>query len=322
MKIPKKCLIVGGAGFIGSHLIDALLSKGYRVICVDNLITGSLNNIAHHKNDPGFLFFKHDIVKPFPKNIRSKLSDTEYIYHLASPASPPKYRKYSIETLLVNSIGTLNLLELARVLNSIFLFTSTSEVYGDPLEHPQKETYFGNVNPIGPRACYDEGKRYAEALAMEFFRKYNLDIRIVRIFNTYGPRMQLDDGRVISNFISQAIARENLTVYGDGFQTRSFCYVSDMVKGIIIAAEKQNIKGEIFNLGYPKEHTINEIARIILNLAKVDLDTCHLDKLEDDPNRRKPDITKAQKILNWYPKVDLITGLKETIKYYQKIQKI
>lgn len=314
-----KCLVTGGAGFIGSHLCDTLLGKGYDVYCVDNLITGSKNNIAHLLDNPHFYFTFHDITKPFPIAVNHQLSSVSYIYHLASPASPPKYRKYALETLLVNSLGTYNLLELVKRTNAAFLFTSTSEVYGNPLQHPQKESYFGNVNPVGIRACYDESKRFAEALIMEYIRKHRINARIVRIFNTFGPRMDPSDGRVIVNFISQAIFGKPLTVYGDGSQTRSFCYISDMIEGIRLAMEKDGTSGLVVNLGYPKEHTIKNIAEIILRLTKSSSGTIHQEKQEDDPVKRKPDITLAKRVLGWQPKIDLFTGLKETIEYFKKL---
>lgn len=319
MKKDRNCLITGGAGFIGSHLSDALIAQGYRVYCIDNLITGSRKNIAHLINNPNFHFIDHDITNCDTTSLTLKLPSIYYLYHLASPASPLHYQKYSIETLLVNSYGTYNMLQLAKKSNAVFLLASTSEVYGDPLEHPQKEQYFGNVNPIGVRACYDESKRFAEAITMEYVRKYNLDARIVRIFNTYGPRMQPSDGRVIVNFIMQAISGKPLTIYGDGLQTRSFCYISDMVDGLISAMEQQNISGEVMNIGFPEEHTIKEIAKIVLRLTKSLSGIIYYPKKEDDPVRRKPDISKAKKILRWFPKVALNDGLKKTIEYFSNL---
>ncbi|MBI5452536.1 SDR family oxidoreductase [Candidatus Gottesmanbacteria bacterium] len=313
MNTSIKCLVTGGAGFIGSHLCDALIDKGYEVFCVDNLITGSKKNIAHLLNNSQFHFILHDITKPFPSTIN-------YLYHLASPASPPVYRKYSIETLLVNSLGTYNMLELAKKENSVFLLASTSEVYGNPLTHPQKENYYGNVNPTGTRACYDEGKRFAEAITMEYVRKFKLQGRIARIFNTYGPRMQPTDGRVVSNFVTQAIAGKPLTMYGDGSQTRSFCYISDMVSGLIAACEKKGIDGEVINLGNPQELTIKRIGEIILSLTGSSSPLVRVKKKEiDDPQMRKPDISKAKQLLGWQPSVSLDLGLKETIKYFKNL---
>lgn len=318
MKKDINCLISGGAGFIGSHLSDALIAKGWRVYCLDNLITGSRKNIAHLINNPNFHFIEHDVTKFDTTTHTQKLPLISCLFHLASPASPPHYQKYSIETLLVNSYGTYNMLQLAKKFNAAFLLASTSEVYGDPLEHPQKEKYFGNVNPVGVRACYDEGKRFAEAITMEYVRKYNLDARIIRIFNTYGPRMQPSDGRVIVNFITQAISGQPLTVYSDGLQTRSFCYISDMVEGLITAMENKNTSGEVINMGFPEEHTVKEIAKIILRLTESSSGVTYYPKKEDDPVRRKPDISKAKKILGWSPKITLYKGLSKTIEYFSK----
>ena len=318
MKKLKKCIVTGGAGFIGSHLCDSLVEKDYEVFCLDNLITGSKRNILHLKRNPLFHFLNFDIIKPFPKKIERLLEKPDYIYHLASPASPPMYRKYSVETLLVNSIGTHHLLELASNYNCRFLLASTSEIYGNPLIHPQKEDYYVNVNSVGTRACYDEGKRFAEAITMEYIRKFKLRGRIIRIFNTYGPRMEVEDGRVVSNFINQALAGRTLTVYGKGRQTRSFCYISDMVRGIILVMEKEGIDGEVINLGNPDEKSIEEIGKIILkhtgSKSTISKDF-EIDK--DDPERRKPDISKAAKLLNWSPGVSLANGLIATISYFK-----
>lgn len=319
MKTPTKCLVTGGAGFIGSHLCDALIVKGYEVYCIDNLITGSKKNIIHLLENPRFHFILHDIIKPLPSSIFHLLSSSKYIYHLASPASPPQYQKYSTETLLTNSIGTYNILEIARKENCFFLLASTSEVYGDPLVHPQVETYYGNVNPTGARSCYDEGKRFAEAITVDYWRKYRLGVRIVRIFNTYGSKMQVDDGRVISNFINQAILKKPLTIYGSGKQTRSFCFIDDMVCGLIKACEKEGIDGEIINLGHPLEHTIREIADFILKLTSSSSSIKNLKGKEDDPQRRNPDIKKAKKLLSWRPQVSLSDGLVKTIEYFKSL---
>lgn len=318
MTEKKTCLVTGGAGFIGSHLTESLLDKGYKVISVDNLITGSKRNISHLENNPNFQFIEHDITKPLPIT-NYQLPIINYIYHLASPASPPQYQKYSIETMRVNSEGTYNVLELASKKDSKFLLTSTSEIYGDPKEHPQKETYWGNVNPIGKRSCYDESKRFSESLTMEFIRKKDCDARIIRIFNTYGPRMHKDDGRVVSNFINQAIDGRSLTIYGDGKQTRSFCYVTDMVAGLIKAMEGKNTKGEVINLGNPDERSVLEIAHLILKLTASQSIIEFHKKPEDDPLRRKPDITHALNLLNWQPEVGLEEGLNSTIAYFQNI---
>ena len=312
------CLVSGGAGFIGSHLCEELLNRKYKVICVDNLLTGSKNNIAHLLENPDFTFIEHDITNPLPiANSQSPIAN--YIYHLASPASPPKYQKFSRQTLLVNSQGTYHLLQLALSHKSKFLLASTSEVYGDPLSHPQKETYWGNVNPVGLRSCYDESKRFAEALTMDFIRNDDLDGRIVRIFNTYGPRMDKEDGRVVSNFINQSLEGKPLTVYGQGTQTRSLCFVDDMVEGLISACEKQNTNKEVINLGNPDEKTILYIAHIIISLTHSKSEIIFHPLPSDDPERRKPDITKAQKLLNWSPKTELEKGLIATIDYYSHI---
>jgi nucleoside-diphosphate-sugar epimerase len=315
----NKILISGGAGFIGSHLCDFLLKEGNEVFCLDNFITGSPKNVLHLKDNSKFHLFKWDIVNPLDSSTRHKLSAISYIYHLASPASPVQYQKYPIETLLVNSVGTYNLLELAQETGAKFLYTSSSEVYGNPQQHPQRESYWGNVNPIGVRSCYDEGKRFGEAIVMAFIRKYDLDARIARIFNTFGPRMERDDGRVISNFISQALEERPITVYGDGSQTRCFCYVSDMVSGLIKLASCEKARGEIFNLGNTQENTISEIARIIKRLANSSSEIKFTDLPEDDPVRRKPDITRAKLILNWGPLVSLEQGLLQTIAYFKNL---
>lgn len=320
METTKKCLVTGGAGFIGSHLCDRLIEKNYEVLCLDNLLTGSLDNIKHLTDNPNFHFIRHDICKFLPPNLKPQTSNLQYIYHLASAASPPQYRKYSIETLLTNSLGTYNTLQIAQNFKADYLLASTSEVYGNPLMHPQKESYFGNVNPVGLRACYDEAKRFAESLTMEFVRKQKINAKIVRIFNTYGPRMQKDDGRVVSNFINQALTGKDLTVYGDGAQTRSFCYVSDMVDGIITAMEKTDMSGEVINLGNPNELSIEDIGEFILKLSGSASKIIHLaQRLGDDPDRRKPDISKAKRLLGWSPKVNLEEGLLKSIAYFKSI---
>lgn len=314
-----RCLVTGGAGFIGSHLCEALLNKGDEVFCVDNFITGSRKNVEHLQNNSQFHLIEWDVIKPLDENLQSTIYNLQSIYHLASPASPVQYQKYPIETLLANSVGTYNLLELTKSLRAKFLYASSSEVYGNPQQHPQRESYWGNVNPIGVRSCYDEGKRFGEAMVMAFIRKYDLDGRIARIFNTYGPRMDKDDGRVISNFIVQAIGGLPITVYGDGSQTRSFCCIADLVEGLIILMEKEKARGEVFNLGNPEEYTILEIAKIIKELTRSSSEIQFTDLPEDDPIRRKPDITRAQKILGWQPKVALKDGLLKTIEYFKNI---
>ncbi|KKR34330.1 MAG: UDP-glucuronate decarboxylase [Candidatus Gottesmanbacteria bacterium GW2011_GWC2_39_8] len=317
---PKKCLVTGGAGFIGSHLCERLLRAGFEVVSLDNLITGSEENIRHLKKNSGFYFVQKDVLEPIT-NFQLPITNFDFIFHLASIASPPKYQKYSIETLLTNSLGTYNLLELAKKSRSVFILASTSEIYGDPEVHPQPESYFGNVNSVGPRACYDEAKRFSEAITMEYFRKFNLDTRIIRIFNTYGPRMEKDDGRVVSNFVNQAIGNQALTVYGSGNQTRSFCYVSDMIEGFMKVTEKGKM-GEIYNLGNPDERSVKEIGELILKLTGSSSKFNFLDKVTDDPGRRKPDIKKAYEQLSWSPKVDLEEGLLKTIKYFREIGQI
>ncbi|MGD0566167.1 MAG: UDP-glucuronic acid decarboxylase family protein, partial [Candidatus Goldiibacteriota bacterium] len=302
--MKKTALVAGGAGFIGSHLCEALVELGMKVYCVDNLGTGKAENLKGLKRDKNFKFIKKDIRKKF--TIKGKI---DYLFHLASYASPPYYQSKSIETLMTNSMGTYNLLELARGKKAVYLITSTSETYGDPLEHPQKETYWGNVNPVGIRSCYDEAKRFAEALTMEFVRKHSLDARIIRIFNTYGPRLQKDDGRVISNFIWQAIHNNDLTIYGDGSQTRSFCYISDQVKGLIAAMLKPGLKGEVINIGNPGEFTVKQAAVMIKEMTGSESKIIYKPLPKDDPTRRKPDITKAKKLLGWEPAVGLKQGL-------------
>ncbi len=320
MNIQVKCLVTGGAGFIGSHLSDSLIKKGHKVICIDNFLTGSRNNVAHLIDNRNFELIEYDLTESLTSDILKKISGVKYIFHLASPASPPQYQKYSIPTLLVNSIGTNNMLKMARNNDATFLLASTSEVYGNPLVHPQSEKYYGNVNPIGIRACYDESKRFAESLTMEYFRKFQIKSRVIRIFNTYGPRMEPDDGRVVSNFINQAMVNKPLTLYGDGLQTRSFCYVDDLVRGILLAVEKDGIDGEVINLGNPQEKKIIEIGRLILKLMhKTKLGFTRCQKPQDDPERRKPDISKAQNLLSWKPTISLLDGLTKTIAYFQSI---
>jgi len=270
-------------------------------------------------DNPQFHLIEWDVIKPLNQITNYQLPVINYIYHLASPASPVQYQKYPIETLLVNSVGTYNLLELAKESGAKFLYASSSEVYGNPQQHPQTESYWGNVNPIGVRSCYDEGKRFGEALVMAFIREYDLDGRIARIFNTYGPRMEKNDGRAISNFIVQAISNMPITVYGDGSQTRSFCFVSDMVDGLMTLMEAEKARGEIFNLGNPEEHTILEIAKMVKNLASSSSEINFTDLPEDDPTRRQPDITRAKQILGWQPEISLREGLTKTIEYFKNI---
>jgi nucleoside-diphosphate-sugar epimerase len=308
----KTSIVTGGAGFVGSHLCDHLLSLGHKVLCVDNLITGNLENIAHLKRNKRFRFLKKDVTKPFtfPK--------ADYVFHLASPASPVGYQTHSIETILVNSVGTRNMLETARRHKARFLYASTSEVYGDPKVHPQREDYWGNVNSFGPRSCYDESKRLGEALVYEYLRKFKVDARLIRIFNTYGPRLNENDGRVVSNFINQALKGRPLTVYGKGSQTRSFCYVSDLVRGIYLAASRPGTKGGVFNLGNPNETSILKFARTVLSLCgKPGARIVRNPLPVNDPTRRKPDISRAKRVLGWAPRVPLKEGLGKTILYYR-----
>lgn len=307
-----KCLVTGGAGFIGSHLCDWLIAEGHEVACVDNLLTGSKKNIAHLLKHPGFTFRESDCSRPLSADLRA-----DVIYHFASPASPPKYQQFALETLLVNSVGTYYLLEKARQWKAKFIFASTSEVYGDPEVHPQKETYWGHVNPVGIRACYDEGKRVGEAFVVTYYRKFGLDTRIIRIFNTYGPRMDIDDGRVVTNFIKQILEKKPLTIYGQGTQTRSFCYISDLIEGIVLFTNNNACSGEIINLGNPQEQTILEFARALKDLTAYKGELVHSDLPGDDPQRRQPDITKARDLLGWVPKISLTAGLELTLEYFK-----
>ena len=316
----KICLVAGGAGFIGSHLCDSLLKDGYRVVCVDNFITGSKDNVDHLMDNDHFMLIHADIVKKLPQVIDDL--KINFIFHLASPASPnPKspqsYLNHPLETMDVNSIGSRRLLRLARKKNAKFLYASTSEVYGNPDVHPQPESYWGYVNPNGLRSCYDESKRFGESLTMIYVRRFKLDGRIIRIFNTYGPRMDLKDGRAIVNLAVQALTNKPLTVYGRGNQTRSFCYVSDMVTGIKKAMFAPRTRGQVINLGNPDELTILQLAKKIQRVTKTDSKIVHEDLPEDDPDKRRPDITRAKKLLSWQPKVNFTEGLKKTLTYFE-----
>ena len=305
-------VVTGGAGFLGSHLCDRLLAEGFNVICVDNLITGNTNNIAHLFGNDDFKFVKHDIT-----NYIYLPGRIDYILHFASPASPIDYLKLPIQTLKVGSLGTHKALGLAKEKKARFLLASTSEVYGDPSVHPQNEDYWGNVNPIGPRGVYDEAKRFAEAITMAYQRYHGIETRIVRIFNTYGPRMRLDDGRALPAFVGQALRGEDLTVFGDGSQTRSFCYVTDLVDGIfklLMSNEKEPV-----NIGNPAEITIKQFAEEVLNLIDTKSKITYKDLPEDDPKIRQPDITKAKERLGWRPKIDRKEGLKKTIDYFKSV---
>ena len=313
-------LITGGAGFIGSHLTKKLLKNNYQVIVVDNLITGCEKNIEEFKHNKNFTFIKADVIKPL-----TDLPKIDYLFHLASPASPNhqskiSYHQLALETMLVNTTGTLELLKLAKKHQAKFLFASTSEVYGNPLVHPQNEGYFGNVNPIGPRAVYDEAKRFGETLTSYFVKKEGVDGKIARIFNTYGPNMRVDDKRMVVNFITQALKNEPITIFGNGKQTRSLCYVDDLVDGLIKLMFNKNTYGEVVNLGNPEEHTVLEYAKIIKRLANSKSEIVFFEELPpDDPQKRKPDISKAKKLLNWEPKIGLEEGLKKTICYFKTI---
>lgn len=309
--MKKTYLVTGGAGFLGSHLCERFISMGLRVICMDSLITGDLKNIAHLLGSKNFRFIKHDVTKFI------KIKETvSYIFHFASPASPIDYLNYPIQTLKVGSLGTHNALGLAKEKKAKFLLASTSEVYGDPLVHPQKEEYWGNVNCIGPRGVYDEAKRFAEAIVMAYNRRHKIDTRIVRIFNTYGPRMRKNDGRAIPNFISQALSNKPITVYGSGKQTRSFCYVDDLIEGIIrLSGAKVN---EPVNLGNPKEMRLIDLAKTIISLTNSRSKICFKTLPIDDPKQRRPDISRAKKYLKWQPKISLGDGLKDTIKWFKQ----
>ena len=314
----KKILVTGGSGFIGSHLCKKLISQGHYVICLDNNFTGSINNISDlitksNNGDNNFEFIRHDITIPI-------YLEVDQVYHLACPASPKAYQYNSIKTIKTNILGTINALGIAKRTKARILLTSTSEIYGDPNVSPQSEEYWGNVNPIGIRSCYDEGKRVAETLMIEYHRNHEVDIRISRIFNTYGPNMDKDDGRVVSNFINQCLQNNNITIYGDGSQTRSFCYVNDMVDGLIKLMNSDEFTGPI-NIGNPYEITIKKLSEIIKQkIPESTSNVIYKDLPSDDPIKRKPDITKAKRILNWEPTVDLEEGIIKTINYFKSIQ--
>jgi len=307
-----KALLAGGAGFIGSHLCDALLAAGYEVVALDNLITGRVQNLSHLMHEPRFRFLQHDVSDPLPDGL-----DVQLILQLASPASPEGYGRYPIETMLANSTGTHRLVELARQCGARFLLASTSEAYGDPQVHPQTESYWGHVNPVGPRACYDESKRYAEAMTINYHWKFGLDVRIARIFNCYGPRSALDDGRIVPNFVTQALRGEPITVYGAGQQTRSLCYVDDLVSGLLRLAGTPGLAGELVNLGCPDEHPVLEYATLIRDLAKSSSPIHHLPARPEEIAQRCPDIGKAQRLLQWEPTTSLVEGLRRTIEWFR-----
>jgi dTDP-glucose 4,6-dehydratase len=304
-----RALVTGGAGFLGSHLCDALLAEGHNVVCVDNLITGREDNIAHLANHSGFEFQRYDICQPFD------FGKVDYVFNFASPASPVDYMEHGIPTLQVGSFGTYNCLEYARRHGAKFFMASTSECYGDPEQHPQVETYWGHVNPIGPRSVYDEAKRFSEALTMAYLRYHKVDTHIVRIFNTYGPRLQLNDGRVISNFMKQALVGEDLTVYGDGSQTRSFCYVSDEIEGILRLSKSDEHLPT--NIGNPNEFTILECAKRVIEVTGSKSKIAYEPLPQDDPKQRRPDISKAKRLFGWEPKIQLEEGLKMSLDYFK-----
>lgn len=308
----KKILVTGGAGFLGSHLIDRLLARGDQVLCVDNLYTGSKANIEHIVDHPDFEFILHDVCTPLDLEV-------DEIYNLACPASPAHYQSDSIQTTKTSVLGALNVLELGQKLGCKVFQASTSEVYGDPLVHPQKESYWGHVNPIGPRSCYDEGKRCAETLFFDFYRQHGVQVKVARIFNTYGPRMHVSDGRVVSNFIVQALAGDPISIYGDGSQTRSFCFVSDLVSGFVNFMDTDETVIGPINIGNPVEFTVRELAEKIIVKTGSRSNLIHLPLPEDDPKQRQPDISKAAQFLDWAPMVGLDEGLDMTIAYYREL---
>lgn len=305
-----RILITGGAGFIGSHLCERLVADGQEVICLDNFFTGRRENIMHLLDNPRFELLRHDVIEPI-------LLEVDQIYNLACPASPVHYQYNPVKTVKTNVMGTINMLGLAKRVRARILQASTSEVYGDPLEHPQTEAYWGNVNPIGLRSCYDEGKRLAETLMMDYHRQNGVDIRIARIFNTYGPRMLADDGRVVSNFIVQALRGEQLTIYGEGDQTRSFCYVDDLVEGLVRLMNSERFVGPV-NLGNPGEFTIKQLAEQVVELCGSSSGVTYLPLPQDDPKQRQPDITRARELLAWNPIIPLREGLQKTVAYFRE----
>lgn len=313
-----RALIAGGAGFIGGHLCRRFLLEGAEVVCIDNFSTGRSENVADLTEMAGFSLLEWDISKPFPPKLREKLTNLDLVVDLASPASPKDYIRLDLETALANSAGTKHLLDLALEENGRFVLASTSEVYGDPMVHPQIEDYWGNVNPAGPRSCYDESKRFAEMLTALYHRKFGLDTRTARIFNTYGPGMQVEDGRVIPNFVTQALTADEISIYGDGSQTRSFCYIDDMVDGLYALSTLPGLAGTVVNIGNPDERTVREVADIVARLCGRSLSYRFTERPPDDPERRRPDITRARKLLSWEPKVSLEWGLEQTIAYFRK----
>jgi UDP-glucuronate decarboxylase len=309
--VSKRILITGGAGFLGSHLCDRLLDLGHDVLCMDNFFTGSRTNVLHLRGNPRFELMRGDVTQKM-------VIDVDEVYHLACPASPIHYQRNPVRTISTSVVGTLNMLELCREVHAKLLIASTSEVYGDPEQHPQKEEYWGNVNPIGPRACYDEGKRCGEALSISFSTQYSVPVRIPRIFNTYGPRMHVQDGRVVSNFILQALAGHPITIYGEGEQTRSFCFVSDLVTGLI-ALMDSDVDAMPVNLGNADERSIRQLAELIIELTGSRSELRFEPLPKDDPTRRQPDISRAKELLGWEPKVPVEEGLKQTIEYFKSL---
>ena len=310
----RKVLITGAAGFIGSHLCDKFLDNNSKVVGIDNFITGDWKNISHLEENKNFQFIEKDVTESFELSGKFDL-----VLHFACPASPVDYLKHPIETLKVDSLGTFHLLEIAKESNSRFILASTSEIYGDPIVHPQKEEYWGNVNSVGIRSVYDEAKRFSEACTMAFYREYDLDVRIPRIFNTYGPRMQLDDGRVVPNFILQALANEDITIYGEGSQTRSFCYIDDLIEGIFNLSNINGLNGVVMNLGSQEEYKILDFADVIIEKLDSNSKKKFLPLPEDDPKQRCPDINKAQRLIGWTTKTSLDEGLKKTVDYFKNI---
>jgi len=310
----KNIIVTGGAGFLGSHLCEFLIEKGEKVICIDNLFTGNIKNLGKIIDHPNFQFIEHDIIEPiFFDDLK-----IDQIYNLACPASPIQYQINPIRTAKANTIGVINVLGIAKKHKARILQASTSEIYGDPLEHPQKESYRGNVNTIGERACYDEGKRISETLFFDYHREHGVDIRVARIFNTYGPRMYENDGRVVSNFIVQALKNNPITVYGTGEQTRSFCYVDDLIQGLFKLMNVENFTGPV-NLGNPKEFTILELAKMVIEKTNSKSQVIFKKLPQDDPKKRRPDISLAKEVLGWEPKIELDEGLEKTIKYFSKV---
>lgn len=313
----NKTLVTGAAGFLGSHIVAQLLQENRQVIGIDNLSTGKADNLQSIPDKGEFVFFRCDVTDPYVLSIR-ELEGVEEIYHLASPASPKFYQAHPFDTIDVNTTGTKNMLELARRNGAKMVYSSTSEAYGDPLIHPQDEQYRGNVNTWGPRACYDEAKRLGEVLCYEYFQRYEVPVKVARIFNTYSAGLRNDDGRVISNFVSQAITGDNLTVYGDGSQTRSFCYVDDTIRGLRLLMEKDAASGEIINIGNPVEYTILQVAHMVIRLSGSSSGICYMPLPKDDPKVRRPVITKAKVILGWEPEISLAEGLRRTISKYRE----